>query len=465
MTAENIIIKIFEKCAGDAGCEVCRPHMEDDCLFFPELYRLHDQASTSELSFSPGEITSLLDLCTLCGLCPCKDVRMLILEAKTAIAAESRVSISSRIICDVKTLGRLGTSFPKIANAAVGLTSVLPILKKTMNIHPERDLPFFPEESFFRHAKKNGITSSTRYKNEEKPGNETNNKTKDRAKVAYFAGCSAGYMFPGVGKAAVKILEQNNIQVFVPPQECCGMPLILEGQKKKALKKIKANIENLFTCIENGYDIVCSCPTCGYFFKKMLLDNAYYSDAFQDTCGAGPNFMKVPTGSRQDRFTLLPKQAYKKILKDDGFFSSIDPLKRIELSKKVKDLGEYLLDISGKANGNDQFKVSNVENRSMIYYAPCHQREQEIGQPYYHLLNSIPGSDIIQTNDAMHCCGMGGHLGYKTCFHPHALKTGQPLFEKLLSEKNRVIVTDCLSCKMQFQQTLPMDVFHPLELL
>ena len=102
---------------------------------------------------------------------------------------------------------------------------------------------------------------------------------------------------------------------------------------------------------------------------------------------------------------------------------------------------------------------------SMIYYAPCHQREQEIGQPYYHLLKSLPDSDIIQTKGAMQCCGMGGHLGYKKSFHPHALSIGGPLFEKLLSEKDRVIITDCLSCKMQFQQTLSREVFHPLELL
>ncbi|MGM0655478.1 MAG: hypothetical protein ACQETR_09205 [Thermodesulfobacteriota bacterium] len=42
-----LMLKIFEKCVGNSGCEVCRPHMGDDCLFFPELYRLHDLAQES----------------------------------------------------------------------------------------------------------------------------------------------------------------------------------------------------------------------------------------------------------------------------------------------------------------------------------------------------------------------------------------------------------------------------------
>ncbi|MCA1792963.1 MAG: hypothetical protein LC660_03660 [Desulfobacteraceae bacterium] len=46
-----------------------------------------------------------------------------------------------------------------------------------------------------------------------------------------------------------------------------------------------SNLETLDACVQDGYDIACSCPTCGYF-------------------------------------------------------SSIDPLQRIDLSLNVQDLGE-----------------------------------------------------------------------------------------------------------------------------
>jgi glycerol-3-phosphate dehydrogenase subunit C len=124
------------------------------------------------------------------------------------------------------------------------------------------------------------------------------------SRVAYFAGCSAGYLFPAVAKAAVGLLEQNKIQVFVPSQHCCSMPLIMEGNRQAAQKRIQANLKTLGACIQDGYDIVCSCPTCGYFFKKLLKETAYYSDAFQHRANVRGNRMQVPTGIQGQKIHL-----------------------------------------------------------------------------------------------------------------------------------------------------------------
>ncbi|MFH0726371.1 MAG: hypothetical protein V2B19_08495 [Pseudomonadota bacterium] len=35
--------------------------------------------------------------------------------------------------------------------------------------------------------------------------------------------------------------------------------------------------------------------------------------------------------------------AYGKLMKDDGYFSTIDPLRRIKVAESTHDLGEYLL--------------------------------------------------------------------------------------------------------------------------
>lgn len=449
-SAENLIMKIFETCAGHSGCDVCRLHMENDCLFFPELYRLNDTVKDPLSPFNPDELLHLLDLCTLCGLCPCPDIRMLILQAKAAVAEHNIIPFSGAILSNPEKIGRWGTRLFKTANHLGRLAVAFPVLKKILQIHPDSCLPVFPEESFFSWADKRGLTAPI-----------VNDRNRS-PKVAYFAGCSAGYLFPEVGRATVRILEQNKIRVFVPHQECCGMPLIMEGRQRTAIKKIRNNIEILFESIRNGYDIVCSCPTCGYFFKKLLLENAYYSDAFQESAGAGPTVMKVPSGSPQKTFSLLPRQIYQKILKDDGYFSTLDPLKRIAISNNITDMGEYLLSLFNKETPDVK---PSVFKDAMAYYAPCHQRELHIGSPYQALIESFPGTDIIQIGGVMDCCGMGGHLGYKTCFQPYAQKIGKPLFERLLSEQDRIILTDCLSCKLQFQQTLPMDVFHPVELI
>ena len=423
--------------------------MEEDCLFFPELYRLSDLAQDSEIPLSETDLRPLIHLCTMCGLCPCQDIRELLLQAKAALAREGESPLSGGILCDAEMTGRWGTSLSSVLNPLNRLKPVQSIMKKALKINPERNLPIFPKDSFFLWAKKRGLTVPLK-------------DDGHRPKVAYFAGCSAGYLFPEVGKAAVGILERNGISVFVPSQNCCGMPLMMEGNQKTAFKKIRSNLESLWESIQNGYDIVCSCPTCGYFFKKMLPEKAYYSDAFQKRSGTGDRVMKVPLGSGDNKFTTLPKSIYQTILKDEGYFSSLDPLLRIDLSLTVKDMGEYLLSLQAKGKLTVELKNPDIP---MVYFAPCHQREQDIGQPYFEILKSLPGSDIIRIGEVMECCGMGGHLGYKDNFHDHSLAIGRPIFDKLSKEPHRTLITDCLSCRLQFEHAVPGKVLHPIEIL
>lgn len=444
----TLMLKIFEKCAGNSGCEVCRPHMEDDCLFFPELYRLHDLAQDSGTPLNKMDLRPLIHLCTMCGLCPCHDIKELLLQAKAAHAREEDSPLSGRILCDAEMVGLWGTRLSSVLNPLNSLKPVQAGVKKALKINPKRTLPIFPKESFFHWAQKKGLTAPVQTSGGHRP------------KVAYFAGCSAGYLFPEVGKAAVGILERNGIPVYIPSQNCCGMPLMMEGDQKTALKKIQANTVSLWGCLRDGYNIVCSCPTCGYFFKKMLAEKAYYSDAFQEKAGSANNVMKVPLGSGGNKFTTLPKSIYQTILKDDGYFSAIDPLIRIDISLKVKDMGEYLLSLQAKGKLD-----INPPDMPMTYFAPCHQREQGIGQPYFEILKSFSNANIIRIGGVMECCGMGGHLGYKDNFYDHSLAIGQPVFEKLSKEPDRTLITDCLSCRLQFQHTLSRKILHPLQLL
>ncbi len=170
--------------------------------------------------------------------------------------------------------------------------------------------------------------------------------------------------------------------------------------------------------------------------------------------------MKVPLGYGNNKFANLPKSIYQTILKDDGYFSAIDPLIRIEISLNVRDMGEYLLSLQAK--GKLDIKPSDIP---MAYFAPCHQREQDIGQPYFEILKSFPDADIVRIGEAMECCGMGGHLGYKDNFHDHSLAIGQPIFDKLSKEPDRTLITDCLSCRLQFEYAGPGKVLHPIEIL
>jgi glycerol-3-phosphate dehydrogenase subunit C len=83
---EAIIRSVFDTCA---DCDTCRFLMNEDCLFFPELYRLVDWEKESG-QVAPGhELKRLVELCTLCGLCPCPNIRNDIIKAKVALVKQN----------------------------------------------------------------------------------------------------------------------------------------------------------------------------------------------------------------------------------------------------------------------------------------------------------------------------------------------------------------------------------------
>jgi glycerol-3-phosphate dehydrogenase subunit C len=60
---------------------------------------------------------------------------------------------------------------------------------------------------------------------------------------------------------------------------------------------------------------------------------------------------------------------------------------------------------------------------------------------------------------------MAGIMGFKKDFHEPSIKLGSRLMEKIRSLEPEIIVTDCLSCRLQFKQVLPYPVYHPIEVL
>ena len=50
-------------------------------------------------------------------------------------------------------------------------------------------------------------------------------------KIAYFAGCTANFVDPEVGKATIKILEKNRFRPVFPEQKCCAIPKLIYGDE------------------------------------------------------------------------------------------------------------------------------------------------------------------------------------------------------------------------------------------
>ena len=447
---EIIISKVVDLCS---DCDSCRPLMDISCLFFPELYRLYDKEKATGIKIDNDELKNLVNLCNYCALCPCPNVRRDIIEAKTRFMERDGLKFTIRIMEDVENIaGKLGT-FPRFSNIMFQNRMTGSIIKKCAGIHKKREFPKFPEKKFNNWVKENKLNI--------KPGKKSGRK------VAYFAGCTGRFFFPEVAIKVVELLQKNGISVYIPEQKCCGMPSMLEGDRKLTMNFAGFNIDELDAISKEGYDIICSCPTCGYMLKTILREGAYYSNDYQTAVSDDKLFMKVPDNKSSNlnedkKFNLLRKSIFENILKDDGYFSSISPLKRIRVAENTYDLGEYLKHL----HGNGEFEISSGSlTGRFVYYPPCHLREQQIGAPYMDLLKLIPGMDVEMIEGPFYCCGISGIMGYKKDFYDSSVELGSRLMNKIKELKPDIVVTDCLSCRIQIKQLLPCKVKHPVEIL
>lgn len=421
-TPESLVRAVLEACA---DCDVCRYLMEDTpCQVFPALYRLYDKEAEKQGEITPQELRTLVDLCNFCALCPCPNIRADLMKAKHAFIERDGLPPSLRLLEDVGRLTRLGSAYPRITNSLLRFPLAGGCLKRLAGIHPDRKVPTFPLEDFTKWARIEGLPI--------KQGEK-------QRKVAFFAGCTGRYFFPDVPKAAVAVLWRNGIDVYYPEQKCCGMPSLLEGDRSLTLEFAAFNVDRLAEAVEEGFDIICSCPTCGYMLKSVWSEGACYAGDY------GPG-----TG------------VFSGLFKDEGYFASIEAQKRLQVARHTYDLGEYLRDLQRAGELNTNF---GPVPEQMAYFPPCHLREQKIGEPYTDLLTMVPGVDLEKIAGAFYCCGISGIMGFKRDFHEVSVAMGSPLMDKIKSINPGRLLCDCLSCRLQFNQLLPYRVFHPVEIL
>ncbi len=448
MSVEKRLRFEIKKCR---NCEACRELVGFSCLVFPEMFSLVDRERDTNDKISAADLNKLTDLCNFCGACPCLDIRAALLEHKTDQADKNGLPLKIRAIENVELIGQVSSAFPKAANFVLQNKMARKVLQKVVGIHEKRQMPTVGKESFNTWFSKKKV--SERHRGARK------------RKVAYFAGCSARYLFPEVGKALVTIFEQNECDVHYLSQRCCGMPTFLEGDRKKTLALASFNLDRLAEVVKDGYEIVCSCPTCGYFLKVMLTGGFGVFSGLENTVPSD-GVLKIP----KEKGTLttdgheyyhVSEKIMRHVVKNNDYFSALDPGLRNLVADHTHDAGEYLMKLHEKGELNMSFRSAPG---TVTYFPPCHQREQRVGQPYHAMMKLIDGvtADVIEGD---YCCGNGGIMGFKKDYFRHSLRIGSRLVTRLRTSKPDTISTDCLSCRLQFDQMTDYRVRHPLEIL
>ena len=97
-------------------------------------------------------------------------------------------------------------------------------------------------------------------------------KIKDKAEVAYFAGCTASYVENDIAKATVTLLDRAGIEfTYLGNDEaCCGIPMLVAGKWDVFEEIMEHNVARMK---EKGVrTVVTSCPAC------YLVWSLYYRE-------------------------------------------------------------------------------------------------------------------------------------------------------------------------------------------
>ena len=347
-----------------------------------------------------------VDYCSGCRICDMvcpTGVRIAEINARARAAIVDhgnipiRLRLRNNLLARSELLGKVAHPISTLANSALSLKPARWFAEFALGIHQSAPLPSFSNQLFI-----------TWFRNHPKPSHTTR-------KVVYFHGCSTQYYEPRVGRAAIQVLEANGFEVIVPPQNCCGLPLISNGEFGPARKYYKNNIESLVKYAHQGIPIVGTSTSCTLTLKEEAPDVLDMHDADSD---------------------LVADNTY--------------------------DFNEFLLLLYNEGSLN--LKLNPIP-LTLGYHIPCQYRAHRIGKPGLQIMNLIPELNIIDSRAA--CCGIAGTYGYKKEKYKISMDVGQSLFNFILSEmaESPFVVCDSETCRWQITHATGKPAIHPVELL
>lgn len=350
---------------------------------------------------TPDESVDYCSGCRACNLACPTGVKIAEINARArhALVAQGKVPpirrLRNNLLARAATMGKLAQPIAPLANLALALYPLRKMLEWTLGIHHRAPFPTFSRESFTSWAQKRRLTRSP------------------VRQVVYFHGCSTQYYEPRVGRAAVHVLEHNGFEVIIPPQNCCGLPLLSNGEFAAARKYHQNNVRHLIEYAQSGIPIVGTSTSCTLTLKEEAPELLDMHDA--DT---------------------------------------------LTVARQTYDFNEFLLMLLEEGELNTHFKPLPL---TLGYHVPCQYRGHRLGSPGVEILSLIPGLRLIES--AADCCGIAGTYGFKVEKYEIAMEVGQALFDFIEDLGQPLVVCDSETCRWHITRATGKPAIHPAELL
>ncbi len=406
---EQELRRVFEICH---GCRMCVGYCPSFPFLFDRIDENHEQhgQAHSAVTLRSEDFAKVSDLCWQCKLCYVKCPytpddpestwmvdfpRLLWREKVVRSRREGGTTLQEKLLGEPGLLGALGAGVTApLTNFVNASRLVRRAMDRVAGISEHFPLPEYARETF--------PTWFGRHTPAEGAGRH--------GEVAIFSTCLVDYNRPGIGRAAVRVLEHAGVRVVRPAQTCCGMPNMDTGDLERVREKARFNVASLADEVRRGRAIVAPGPSC-----SMTLRREY------------PEILGTPDAKLVAENTL--------------------------------DLMEYLQRLWREDKMPREFPVSLG---SVAYHAACHLRAQRIAYPAKTLLERVPGTEVTVVEQ---CSAVDGTWGMKAEYYDLGVRYARKLKNGVANAEARHVASDCPLASQRIMKENQTAVAHPVELL
>ena len=348
------------------------------------------------------ELYEVMDLCLECKACKSEcpssvDMAKLKYEFLARYHARHGYPFRSHLFARIDQLNRCMAPISGLANLLMHARPNRWLLERLFGIDRRRRMPALASPTFSRW-----------FRRRPRP------RRPSRGTVVFYNDTFTEYNEPGVGRAAVALLESAGFEVVLPQRRiCCGRPLISKGFIEEARDRAGENLRALAEYSNRGWPIVAVEPSCASTYQDDYLDLALDAGTARRVAG---------------NFHLLD---------------------------------EFLAERMG--DGGDWIEFTDLGKRVLLH-GHCHQKALSGTAGTLKLLGAPPRYQVEEIPSG--CCGMAGSFGYEREHYDVSMEVGRErLFEVIASDPESEIAAAGTSCRHQIGDATGRTVRHWAEVL
>ncbi|QEH41624.1 FAD-binding and (Fe-S)-binding domain-containing protein [Chitinophaga sp. XS-30] len=272
---EGGILALAEKCSGSGDCRkthfaggtMCPSYMatrfeRDTTRARANVLRQFLAQDNTAKAFDHDEIHEAMDLCLSCKGCKSEcpssvDVSKLKAEFLQQYYDQHGIPLKARMIAEFPRLTKLASAMPRLFNFAIANKYTGGLLKRVMNMAPEREVPAlhaFTLRSWYRRFRR------------EKKGMEYTGK------VYLFCDEFTNYNDVGIGMRCIELLTALGYEVVIPDHQESGRTHLSKGLVKRAKAIAAKNVEQLAFIADGPYPLIGLEPSAILTFRDEYVD-------------------------------------------------------------------------------------------------------------------------------------------------------------------------------------------------